>query len=401
MNILMINKFYFEKGGAERYFFALKKLLEKNKNKVIPFAMHHGKNLKSAYSKYFVSEITTQPSFNIWQDFRTTFRFFWSFEAQRKIQKLIDTEKIDLAHIHNIYHQISPSILKTLKKNNIPIVMTVHDYALISANYNLYKPNTKFVQSIISNLVFFYHHKILKIYKKNIDMFICPSEFVKNKLISAGYDKNKIKIIPHFITNQQDNKITSKQANKYILYFGRLSKEKGIDVLIQTAKELPEVNFVLAGTGLDKKNYELIVTSYQLQNIKFIGHKSQSELQQLIKNAELIVMPSLAPETFGLSALEALALNKIVIASNIGALPEILPKEFLVKPGDVKALIEKIRALVPHLLERSGKQVRGLTDKEKYDKIIADINNSKFWQKYHEKEHYQSISKIYQQLIKS
>ncbi|MBU4482122.1 glycosyltransferase, partial [Patescibacteria group bacterium] len=185
MNILLINKFYFEKGGAERYFFDLKKLLESKGHTVVPFAMQHKKNSETEYSKYFVSEIRTKPSWNILQNFRTIFRFWWSYEARQKIKELLAENKIDVAHLNNIYHQISPSILPIFKKNKIPIIMTVHDYSLISPNYNLFLNNKIYdkicgkqyykclfdkcvnnssVQSFISVIEMYLHHKILKVY---------------------------------------------------------------------------------------------------------------------------------------------------------------------------------------------------------------------------------------------
>ncbi|MFC1622479.1 glycosyltransferase family 4 protein [Patescibacteria group bacterium] len=436
MNILMINKFYFEKGGAERYFFDLKKMLENKSHNVIPLAMQHKENLKSEYTKYFVSEISTQPTWNIWQDLRTVGRFLWSWEARRKLQKLISKNKIDIAHIHNIYHQISPSILPVLKKNKIPVVMTVHDYALISANYNLYqlkKMNTKFVHKIICGFERFLHHKVLNVYKKNIDKFICPSQFVKNKLIQGGFDKSKLVVVPHFIDTQIHTDVnTNKRGQndeKYILYFGRLSEEKGVQILIKAMQELPNVKLKIAGQGCFKPNLESEVLKLKLKNVEFLGFKNQTDLQKLILDSELVIIPSLAPETFGLSALETMALGKTVIASRVGALPELISNEFLFKPGDVKELVQKIKELVPYLLKKSEEPVlyllkkseepvpyllkkkeghvpyllkkgEGLTKKTEYARIKGYTNKVIVQEKYGQNKHFQQIQTIYHKFIK-
>ncbi len=398
MNILQINKFYYEQGGTERYFFALKKLLEENGHSVIPFAMQSDKNLKSKYSKYFVSKIQTQPSLNVWQDLRTVFRFWWSKEAQRKIQKLINTEKIDIAHIHNIYHQISPSILSVLKKNKIPVVMTVHDYSLISKNYNLYqskKTNKNFVQyvilkieDLIRTVEMFWHHKILKVYKKNIDVFIAPSEFVKKKLIQGGFDKKKIKIIPHFVSTNpsvlrkaQDTSPSQGEDNsKYILYFGRLSEEKGIQILIQAMQDLPDIKLKIAGQGYYKKKLETRNKKLGNKNVEFLGFKNQKELQKIILDSQFVVMPSIAPEVFGLSALEAMALGKCVIASRTGALAELIEENLLFESGNVKELVKKIKFL---------------TKNENYAKIRGQENEKLVKSKYGKKEHFKRIFNVY------
>jgi len=392
MTILQINKFYFardEAGGVGRYYFELSKLLEENGHKIIPFAMQHEKNLKTKYSKYFVSEISTKPSWNIFKNFKTVFRFWWSNEARRKIKKLICENKIDVAHIHNIYHQISPSILPVLKKHKIPVVMTVHDYALISSNYNLYKTKTNFVQDFICAVERFLHHNILNIYKKNIDLYIAPSKFVRDKLIKTGFDKGKIIIIPHFVSTQINADKKADQhgtGKKYILCFGRLSEEKGIQILINAMKKLPDVKLKIAGRGYFKPNLESQVLELKLKNIEFLGFKNKKELQELILNSQFVIVPSLAPETFGLSALEAMAMGKVVLASNIGALSEIVDKEFLVKSGDAKKLAEKIAIL---------------TKDEKYVNIKGQENRKRVERLYDQKDHYKQILGIYNQFKQS
>ncbi len=389
MTILQINKFYYEKGGAERYYFELSKLLEENGHKIIPFAMQSNNNLKSKFSKYFVSEISTRPTWNIFKNLKTIFRFWWSREAQRKIHKLICDNKIDIAHMHNIYHQISPSILPILKKYKIPVIMTVHDYHLISSNYNLYQGkrlNTYFIQHLICTIERFLHHSILNIYKKNIDLFIAPSKFVADKLINAGFNKDKIKVVPHFIYKDiktQKKQRYSKKEN-YILYFGRISEEKGVQILIEAMRKLPDVKLKIVGDGPEKKNYELRIKNYGLKNIEMLGYKDKDELQQLILNSELIVVPSLTPETFGLSVLESMALGKCVVASNIGALPELINKEFLFKPGNSKELAHKLSII--------------LTNRPKYAIMNGQENREKAEQRYAEKKHYNQILAIYKQI---
>ncbi len=395
MNILLINKFYFEKGGAERYFFDLKKLLEDKGHNIIPFAMQHKNNLKTKYNKYFISEIKTDPSWNIWQNLRTVFRIWWSFEARKKIKNLLAENKIDVVHINNIYHQISPSILSIFKKHKIPVIMTVHDYSLISPNYNLFLNNKIYdkicgskyylclkdkcvnnssVQSLISVIEMYLHHKILNIYQKNINIFIVPSKFVFNKLIQARFDKNKIKKLSHFI-NLQEYKNIEIQNNlkKYILYFGRLSKEKGVNILLQAMKQLPNIKLKIAGAGPEEKNCKL-------KNIELLGHQNKDQLKILIKNSEFIVMPSLSPETFGLSALEAMALGKTVLASKIGALPELIDEKYLFEPNNVQDLVDKIRSL---------------TKNEKDVKINEYANLEKMSKYNNSEQYYKELGNIY------
>jgi glycosyltransferase involved in cell wall biosynthesis len=419
MKILMINKFYFEKGGADRYFFELTKLLEENGHSVVPFAMAHSKNLPSVFERYFVSEVQTDKVTFSWQGIRTATRYIWSFEARRKIKKLIkENGPFDVAHIHNIYHQISPSILPILKKYKIPVVMTVHDYSLVSPNINLFLRDKiydkicgnnffrcvvdrcvkrSFVASFWCSLEMWFHHKILNVYKKNIDLFIVPSEFVKNKLIEAGYDGNKIKIIPHFAdikkfpvspperlpSFSRAGSFQFQDSGNYMLYFGRISEEKGIGVLIEAMKQLPELKLKIVGEGPSFKNYGFRIMNYGLKNIELLGYKNQDELQNLILSAYLIIVPSLCPETFGLSALEAMAQGKCVIASDIGALPELIDNDFLFEPDNVFELVELIKRLTNDV---NCVIINGQENKEKADQL------------YGKERHYSKIFGLYESI---
>jgi hypothetical protein len=140
MKILLANKYFFIKGGAENSFFATTRLLEKKEHQVIPFSMRHARNHSSPYSDYFVSHIDFEDR-SLATVLKTP-RIFYSFEAKRKIKALIDRENPDIAHLNNIYHQISPSIIHALKKNKIPVVMSLHDYKMVCASYSMLAGDT-------------------------------------------------------------------------------------------------------------------------------------------------------------------------------------------------------------------------------------------------------------------
>jgi len=128
MKILEINKFHFVKSGADRHFLDLIKLLRSKGHEVAVFAMDHPKNEFSPWSKYFVSYVGYGEKDSLYHKAKGVFRMFYSLEARNKVNKLLDDFKPEIVHIHNIYHQISPSILSAIKKRGIPVVMTVHDY---------------------------------------------------------------------------------------------------------------------------------------------------------------------------------------------------------------------------------------------------------------------------------
>ena len=211
MKILQINKFNYLRGGAERCFLELSKILAEHGNEVITFSMQHEKNLHNQYEKYFTNEVNLN-TFSL----KNIFKIFYNREAAKKLEALIKKEKPDIAHLHNIYHQISTSIIKVLKKYQIPTVMTLHDYKIICPNYQLFSKNeicykcqggkyynclvrkcskNSYAKSFLAMLEAYFN-------KKNydqIDLFIAPSQFMKDICVKFGIPESKIEVIYNFI----------------------------------------------------------------------------------------------------------------------------------------------------------------------------------------------------------
>lgn len=359
MTILQINKFFYPKGGADKHYLELIEILLQAGFDVAPFSMKFGvndkfnfkseklKNIYNQYEKYFVSAVNFGQN-KSFKDYLKLARLFWSFEAAKKIESLIFDLRFKkknlkiIAHLHNIYHQISPSILPVLKKHQIPIVMTVHDLHLISPLYaeNLFE---KFI--CFSEL--FFHNKILNI-NKYIDLFIAPSEFVKKELLKCGIKESKIKVLPHFI-KLETRDLKPEIKNDYILYFGRLAQEKGIDVLIEAhLKSGVDLPLYIAGEGPDAEKLKINNNKSKIK-VKFLGNLEKKELESVIAGSLFTIIPSRAPETFGMAVLESYQFKKPVIASNIGALPELVKDNetgLLFKPGNIEDLAAKIKLLI-------------------------------------------------------
>lgn len=369
MRILQVNKFYYPQGGADKYFLDLSSALESGGDEVAVFSMASPNNLPSKFGRYFVSNIdfnkTTGKNF-----LKIPSRIIYSLEAKRKFKKLVEDFKPDIIHIHNIYHQISPSILDVARNAKIPVVMHLHDYKLICPNYQLFVngktcedcKQTKyyhctqkkclkksFSKSLLASLEMYIHHSILRIYEKSIDIFIAPSQFMKKEVISFGWSEKKIEVVinPYSASlNATEEEITNSEEENYLLYFGRLSAEKGLSTLIKAAA-ISNSQIKIVGEGPEKEN--LSQESRQL-NVKaeFLGFKNGEELKLIILKAKAVIIPSIWYENMPLSLLEALNLGKIVIASNIGGIPEIISDKqngLLFKPGDKNDLALKINSL--------------------------------------------------------
>lgn len=366
MKILLINKFYYLKGGAERYLFSLQQMLEDAGHTVIPFAMAHPKNTKSRYSKYFVSRVDLEEAKFSWQGLRAAGRVIYSFEAAKKLRALIDATKPDIAHLHNIYHQLSPSILKVLKEKRVPMVQTLHDYAYLSPSYTLFDHNAicervkphhyfaavghrcvkdSFFASLLDAAAYAWHRRA-GLDERLVNRLIAPSAFLKKKFAEWGHATREMDVVPNCVDARAVQPTYDPGAE--IVYLGRLSPEKGIDVLIAAMEKLPGERLRVIGAGPMEARLKKYCAEMKLRNVQFAGALSGEALAAAIASARFVVVPSLWYENAPYAILEAMAAGKAVVASCIGGIPEIVEDGvtgMLVPPGDVDALAKAIRSL--------------------------------------------------------
>lgn len=397
MKILQINKYLWAKGGADRYVLELSDLLTARGHEVIPFAMQDERNRPSVYSKYFVSPVDTEHVQLNRTGAKTFSRGFLSREAAQKMRALIRATHPDVAHVHNIYAQISPSVLDVLHQEKIPIVMTVHDYHLIMPNY-MYWANgkmqdfshrslawltmTKFHKdsyaASFAQALAFKFHRWRHSYDYAVKQFIFPSQFVRDEYVRHGLSKDRSVIVPLFTDLLKYP--PQYQDKGYILYFGRLVEEKGVHVLLKAMEGMPGVPCKIVGTGPEEAY--LHIQGDRMPNVTFEGYQSGQTLWDLVAGARAVIVPSLFPETFGLVAIEAMALGKPVVASQIGALPELVVDRhtgFLIPPRDVHALREAIMRLAedPVLATQFGRAGRARAERdygvEKHYKNILGV----------------------------
>ncbi|NCN22333.1 glycosyltransferase family 4 protein [Candidatus Falkowbacteria bacterium] len=397
MKILQVNKFHYPRGGADKYYLDLSLSLEKAGHEVANFSMHHPKNLKSPWSKYWLTRVSFNENLGFFAKLKIIGRVIYSLEAKRKFKKLVKDFKPDIIHLHNIYHHISPSILSVARRFKIPVVMHLHDYKLICPNHTLFVGGkncdscrghkyfncvkkrclkNSFFASLLVALEMYIHHRVLKIYQKNIALFIAPSEHMKKTCLDFGWDKiakDKFVVVynsysPELILTQGD--LNADFQEDYLLYFGRLGAEKGIDTLLNALPATGET-LKIVGSGEEDTKLKLKVESLKLR-VEFLGYKSGEELRLLITKAKAIVMPSIWQENMPLSLLEAMSLGKTVIASRIGGFPEIIEdglSGFLFEPGNFRDLASKINALKNYNLN-----LIGLKAKDRVKDLSPDNN---------------------------
>jgi len=405
MKILLINKYFYRRAGAEKYFFDLAQLLESHGHEVAFFAMHHPKNEKTKWSKYFVKEVDLTARRGFMEDFETASNFVYSTEAKENLSKLLKEFKPDIVHMHNIYHQLSTSILDVLKKIAAPKVMTLHDYKLICPNYSLFTEGRvcercwrhRYYQAIIhkclqdsyaASALAAYEMYIVKarqIYESVIDCFVSPSLFLKEKLEDWDVELKRIEHLPNFLF--LDDYVPNYDSGNYYFFFGRLAAEKGVADLINVFGELDKLNLKIAGTGPLEESLKETVRAQNLNNIEFVGFQTGEPLHRLIANARAIIAPTLWYDNYPYSVLEAQAAGKVVIASRMGGIPEMIENEatgYLYEPRnkfDLRARIEDTMREGKNLQE-IGRAARARVERENGAEV-----------------HYQKIMGIYKSLI--
>ena len=374
MKILFCNKYNFRFSGTESYLFDLMDLLRAQGHETALFSMADERGIPTAFDSDFVSHIDFKQPAGVIRQLRLAAHAVYSRDARRRLRSVINKFKPDVAHIRNIYHHLSPSILWELRAQKIPVIYHVNDLKLVCPSFNAVSNGepcercaTGKFWHVVSEGCYgnsrrqalalaaeAYAHRWLRTYERCVDLFIAPSEFVRNKLVSSGFETDRIQVLPHFQTVIASD---PPPPGNSILYFGRLSAEKGVEDLLHAVKALPYIPVHIAGEGPQKAQLEGMARELRLTNVQFLGHLQGAALSQAIAGSRFTVFPSHAFETFGKSIVESYAHARSVVASDLGSRRELVSegKTGLLYPvGDVGAL----RAAIAFLHEDLGLALR-------------------------------------------
>jgi glycosyltransferase involved in cell wall biosynthesis len=385
MRILYCNKYNFAFSGTEVYLFDVMELMRTRGHTVALFSMADPRGEPTEYDQHFVPRVDFKNnSHGVIGGAKLVAHAIYSRTARVRLRKIIAEFRPDVAHIRNIYHHLSPSILWELKAQGVPVVYHINDFKLLCPSYNMVSHghacerchNAQFWHVLTegcyagspgSKLVLAaeaYFHNWLRTYETCVTRFLAPSRFVKDKLVENGWPAAKIDVLPHF-QRLPAQAPEDAAADAPILYFGRLSSEKGLTDLLQAMQRLPKVRLRIAGEGPQRPELEKMAESLGLANVEFAGQLAGSDLNGTISAARFTVLPSRAYETFGKSILESFAFRRAVVASDLGSRRELIDEGktgLLFPPGNVEKLLEKISFLCanPDLAARMGAAGREL-----------------------------------------
>ena len=401
MNVLMVHKFHYIEGGAERYVFNLTDLLERKGDTVVPFAMDHPKNFPSEYSDYFVSFFNPdqlRQSGNPWTLMKKCARVIYNREAQNRLAALIEKAKPDIAHVHSVYHHLSPSVLKTLNDFHVPVVLTLHDFKLACPNIvfldgknrvctacrgrHFWKAFAKkcFRGSYGASLLVAVEatvHRILGSYRNYVQVFHAPSSFLGEKINCYGYAGKHVETIPY--TLDVDAYTPFFGESDYFVYAGRLSVEKGVLFLLDAMNRIEGIDLYVIGTGPLKEHMEKRIRDEALTNVKMIGYKSGDELKEIMSHARFTVMPSLCHDNSPLAIYESLALGNAILGSSMGGIPELIEDGvdgYVFEPNNIDDFVAKVGLLAgPGIAVEMGRRAsekarRLFCPDEHYDRIM-------------------------------
>lgn len=386
LRILLVNYRYFVSGGPERYMFNVKELLEQAGHDVVPFSIKSRKNIHSGYEEYFAEPLGGQDE-AYFDNAHVTPRFAWdvlarlfySFTVRKQLEKLIDDTKPDVAYILHHYNKLSPSVIDACKNKGLKVYVRLSDFFLLCPEAHFLRngmPCEKcldkglyaavlgrcvkksFVGSFLKSTALFIHRNVLSCYRR-VDGFICTTQFMKLKMQKGGWPEQKLNVVPTFMripeNKESDYKSTEIIGNKYILFFGRFSHEKGVDLLFDafSKSNMPSKNIdLLLVGGTSEQLGKLVGSSFNSslvgKHIRILDFLPHEQLANIIRDAMFVVVPSRCYENLPNSVLEAYSHGKAVVAMNIGSMPEIVEDGvygLLFKRDDSDDLKDKLERL--------------------------------------------------------
>lgn len=359
--VLIANKFYYPRGGDCICTINMERLLRDKGHATAIFAMDYPDNLPTEWSRHFAPQVDFGGGAA--QKLAAVKRILGMGDVRRCFREALDEFQPDVVHLNNIHSQLSPVLAKMAHAHGAKVVWTLHDYKLICPAYTCLRDG-KVCEECFAGPRPVLSHRCMKgslaasavawlealrwnrgMLLGCVDTFICPSEFMKRKMMEGGFPEEKLTVNCNFIDFDKQRLLAEAPVDDrrdYYCYVGRLSPEKGVDTLLEAAaKSAGKLKVAGGGPLLDE-----YMTRYAgAANIEFLGPLDAAGVSELLLHARFMVVPSVWYENNPLSVIEALCAGTPVIGANIGGIPELIDEGvsgLIFTPGDVASLSEAI-----------------------------------------------------------
>ena len=365
-HLLSLNNYHYRRGGSDAVYLDHAALFAEHGWETSFFSMHHPRNLPCDDSDYFAQLVDGEYADGALDKLRLATRTIYNAQAKGQLQRLLADRRFDIAHAHGIYHHLTPAILPVLKQAGVPVVLTAHDLKIACPAYTMrngagnvceackggdFFNATKYrcikgsrqASAVVTAEA--YLHAKLGSYRENVAMVVTPSRFYRDKLAEWGFPKERLAYIPNFTDTIEPQFERGYSGN--VLYFGRLSDEKGVATLIHAAHRA-NVPVDIVGSGPSETGLRRLADELGAP-VTFLGRLEGAALWQCVGNARAIVLPSEWYENAPLSVLEAFQLGKPCIGSDIGGIPELVHPPghakcgWLFAPGDIEELAARLQ----------------------------------------------------------
>lgn len=392
MRVLIVNKFYYPRGGDCVCAMSLERLLRERGHQTAVFAMDYPDNIATDFNQYYAPEVSF--SGGIGGKLAAARRIFGGAGVKAAFARLLSDFKPDVVHFNNIHSYLSPVIVEMAKRFGARTVWTMHDYKLVCPSYSCLNGGEVCEQCISGSKRGVYTNRCMKgsraasllawmeaeywdakRLERATDCFICPSEFMASKMRQGGFDDKKIRVVCNFVDPDKvkDTKISTERSD-YYTYVGRLSREKGVETLLKAAVQFQIPLKIVGGGPLTD---DLEARFGRCDNIEFLGHQNAEQVKTLLSQARFSVMPSECYDNNPLSVIESLCMGTPVVGARIGGIPELIKpgNGLLFRSGSVDSLANNIASAWEQTFDYAdiAKQSLPRFSAERYLKEVMEI----------------------------
>lgn len=355
MKILMVHNYYQRPGGERVAVESQVALLHEHGHKVI----------------LYTRDNVEIGDYGVWRKAAFFPRAVYSRRAYREVRAMVARDRPQVAHIHNVFPLISPSVYRALKDAGVPVVQTVHNFRFLCPNALFYTRRQVCERCVGGNTL---HAIRWRCYRQSyalsalyaltiglhrrwgtfelVDRFIALTEFSAQKLVESGFTTwDKVTVLGNFLPDPLPEPGVHGKREAYVVCVGRLSPEKGVDTLIRAMADAPRLRLRILGDGSEMHRLQALARREGLEREEFLGYVAGSRKWELMRRAVAMVVPSICYENFPLAILESFAVGTPVVASNLGSLPHIVGDEesgLLFESGDSRDLARKLSWLAAH-----------------------------------------------------